>query len=873
MSVAGLPLLSANRLLEREDALAALHGAYSEVKSGTGRLILVAGEAGVGKTALVQAFGDALGSGRRLEGACDPLFAPRPLGPFADIAVETGGELAMLLQDGASTREAFDAVRLVLEETPTLLVLEDVHWADEATLDVLRMLGRRAQSVASLVIATYRDDEIDRTHPLQIVLGELATARGVAWLELEPLSREAVARLAEGTRLDADELYRKTSGNPFYVSQVLEADAEEIPRTIREAVLARTAGLSTLAEDVLEAVAVAPPLAETWLLEKVCGTAIETAQECLATGLLVARRDGIAFRHELARMAVEEELTPTRRAALHRRVLAALAEQPVGPPDLDRLAHHAEAAGDGDAVLRFAPAAAARAAALGAHREAAAQYSRALRVAGGLPPGERAELLERRSESCYLADDQLDAIAALQEAIEWRRREGAARRQADALSTLTGYFVCRGLYPEAEEAVTEATRLVEDDPESPELARACAARAQMHLNATDFEAAICWARRAIPIAERSGDETTLGQALITLGTAQLHRDGAEGRETLERAVAIGRERGHHVHVARALNNLGHAGVVNRRHELANAYLPAALEHCTEQNLDLWRINALAYLAQSQLDQGRWTDAAETAALLLEDPRESPWPHFAALLVLTLVRARRGDPDAQEMLDRAHAIGAPPDEMESVGALAAAWAEVAWLEGRPHEIEVATDDALAVALRKRARWTIGALAHWRRRAGIEEKVDGAAEPYALQLAGDWRRAAAAWGELGCPYERVLALSEADDEAGLRQALDESQRLGGRPLATIVSRRLRELGAHDVPRGPRPSTRANAAGLTTREVDVLRLVVQGLRNAEIAQRLFVSRKTVDHHVSAILRKLDARTRGEAGAKAAQLGLLER
>jgi DNA-binding CsgD family transcriptional regulator len=208
----------------------------------------------------------------------------------------------------------------------------------------------------------------------------------------------------------------------------------------------------------------------------------------------------------------------------------------------------------------------------------------------------------------------------------------------------------------------------------------------------------------------------------------------------------------------------------------------------------------------------------------------------------------------------------------LGALAAAWAEVAWLEVRPHEIEVATDDALAVALRKRARWTIGALAHWRRRAGIEEKVDGAAEPYALQLAGDWRRAAAAWGELGCPYERVLALSEADDEAGLRQALDESQRLGARPLATIVSRRLRELGAHDVPRGPRASTRANAAGLTAREVDVLRLVAQGLRNAEIAQQLFVSRKTVDHHVSAILRKLDARTRGEAAAAASRLELIE-
>jgi DNA-binding CsgD family transcriptional regulator/tetratricopeptide (TPR) repeat protein len=480
--------------------------------------------------------------------------------------------------------------------------------------------------------------------------------------------------------------------------------------------------------------------------------------------------------------------------------------------------------------------------------------------------------LERRSASCYLADDQVDAIATLREAIEWRHREGAARRQADALSTLSCYFVCRGLYPEAEDALSEAIRLVEDDPECPELGRASAARAQMHLNAGDFDATIGWARKAIAIAERSGDEPTLGQALVTLGTAQLEGDGTEGRETLERAIAVGRKRGDHVLVARALNNLGRAGVLNRRHELADVYLPAALEHCTEQSLDLWRINVHAYLAESQLAQGRWTDATETAAHLLEDPRESPWPQFTALLVLALVRARRGDPDAREALDRARAIGAPPDEMESVGALATSWAEIAWLEGRPHEIEKVTHDALELALRRRARWTIGCLAHWRRRAGIEESVAGAAEPYALQLAGDWRRAAASWSELGCPYERALALSEADDETGLRQALDDAQLLGARPLTSIIARRLRERGAIDVPRGPRASTRANAAGLTAREVDVLRLVAEGLRNAEIAQRLFVSRKTVDHHVSAILRKLDTHTRGEAAAAAFRLDLVE-
>jgi DNA-binding CsgD family transcriptional regulator len=184
----------------------------------------------------------------------------------------------------------------------------------------------------------------------------------------------------------------------------------------------------------------------------------------------------------------------------------------------------------------------------------------------------------------------------------------------------------------------------------------------------------------------------------------------------------------------------------------------------------------------------------------------------------------------------------------------------------------TEYPLRLAQEREDRSALGELGVWRRRAGIDDEVSGAAEPHAAELDGDWREAANQWTQLGCPYEAALALMDADEEEPLRQALAELQRLGARPAASIVARRLRELGVQGVTRGPRASTRANAAALTARELDVLRLLADGARNATIAERLFLSPRTVEHHVSSILGKLGVQSRGEAVAEAGGLGLLQ-
>jgi DNA-binding CsgD family transcriptional regulator len=250
------------------------------------------------------------------------------------------------------------------------------------------------------------------------------------------------------------------------------------------------------------------------------------------------------------------------------------------------------------------------------------------------------------------------------------------------------------------------------------------------------------------------------------------------------------------------------------------------------------------------------------------------PRSWALTALGLVRARRGDPHAGRALDEAHALVHWTGEPMRVGPTAAARAEAAWLRGEDERVAEATGAALALARDRGARRLTAELACWRRRVGIEDDLgsDDVAGPHALSLAGDAAAAARSWRVLGHRYEAALALADTGGPDALRGALDELLALGARPAATIVSRRLRVLGERDIPRGPRRRTRENPAGLTPREVEVLRLMTEGLRNAEIAARLIVSPKTVDHHVSRILHKLDVPTRSAAGAAAARLGLTD-
>jgi len=414
----------ADVLVEREDFLASLERLLGEALDGHGRLVFLGGEAGVGKTALATALAEAAGGLVVRRGSCDSVTTAEALGPILDALPE----LAVVADNeaGAGRLRLFRKVRDVLASSPMLLLLEDVHWADEATLDILRFLGRRLAGARLMILATFRSEEVGGDHPLTVVMGDLAAQAGVIRMQLPALSVTGVRQLLAdaGSALDAGDVHQRTGGNSFYVTEMLAAGSEHVPATVRDAVLARVSRLSPTAREVVRTASVLGRRAETALITAVSGQPLTAVDECLNRGVLVADDGMVGFRHDLARLAVERSLSQTQRAGAHARALAQLVAW--GSADHRRLAHHAAGSGDRAAVACHAPLAAARAARFGAHREAADQLRLALRYHERADP-RRAGLLDQLSYECYLTDQVAQARSSGLEAPP-RRCDGARRR-------------------------------------------------------------------------------------------------------------------------------------------------------------------------------------------------------------------------------------------------------------------------------------------------------------------------------------------------------------------------------------------------------------------------------------------------------------
>lgn len=857
--------------------------ALADDPAAGGGCIGLSGEAGVGKTSLLLALRRASPpTVQWLWGLCEPLLSPPPLAALLDMLDQLPPSLASLVRQGGRMADVLAGMVALLSDAhrPRVLVIEDAHWADGATLDLLRYLGRRIERCHALLVISWRDEDLAADHGLRAVLAGLpgrATGREV----LHPLSPAAVADWARCAGRSAAGLHQTSGGNPFFVQELLAhvGAAHELPATVRDAVLARTRGLSPAARDLAALVSVLPGSCEPALLSAVAPDCAAPLAECVAARLLCHDADGVHFQHELAQRALASAVPAEQARRWHAAAFQALDATQASAA---RRLHHAERAGLQAEVLQLAPIAAREAAQASAHREAAALYALAIGHAAVLPPAAQAALHEAHADECLLINQPEVALQALQTALHLHQATADRPAQGRVLCNQAQVLWLMQRCDQAQACAHQALPLLRQQDDAASLARAHATLAQVHLHEADHRPALAWGRHALAMAEASGEPALLVDALNALACAELRlQDDAAAWDRLLRSLSLATHHGLAAQAARAWANLATLGMVHRRLDQVLPWCADGIAWCEAHELDLFEVRLRIRRAHAWLMGGHWDWADDEAARVLALPGLNAIEAEQALHLRQLVVLRRQHdaPALQsawaDLIDGRCQLAVDPWHAP----LALARVEAAWLLGRHDAARQLAQQALAGAV---GPWERGQLACWLQRCGpaapssattaettaatmpavTAAAVDAPplAPPCAAELAGDPLRAAALWAALGCPWEQALAAMAAG-EPGLRLALPLLEGLGAAALAQQVRRALRRAGARGVPRGPYRAARSDPLGLTAREREVWRWLSQGLSNRAIAERLHRSERTIEHHVSALLAKLGSSDRHAA------------
>jgi DNA-binding CsgD family transcriptional regulator len=778
-----------------------------------------------------------------------------------------------MLDGSRSGPELFSGLlsTLVSLPPPVVLVLEDVHWADQGTLEFVEYVARRVERLPVLLVATYREGGPDG--PLAVVLGRLVSVPAVSWITLGPLSVEATRSLAEasGGAPDPDELYRRTGGNPFFLTEVLATQSGELPSSVKGAVLARRAGLSLEGRRALEAAAAIGVRVDPDLLGRVLAaedTPRWTIHELVNAGFLEQGPGGWVFRHEIVWAAITSTTTPERAQRLHAIVLEELRSRVVGYDDYAILVGHAEAAGDDKAVVELSPLAARRASDLGAHRQAAELLHKA--IARERDAARLAGLAEQAGNEEYLSRQFLPASDDHRLAARLFAEMGDPLAQARNLTRVSYLALASGDAPASAAALEEATILLEPLGHSRELSIAWETRARRLFMGGEPGPALLWAQRAASVAQALGDDALHLDAALTAAVSRYVAGEDAARAELKdlqagaSARAQDRDRDAVDTYCRATFYLAFIPMVRRCYDEVDRFWSEGSTYAAEHDLGYWQSMLDGTRVLRLFDAGRWREASETAAALLATPAPAWRSKLATMVCAARIELRTGRSGAAALQDLANLAGQDPSSKRVV---LPALVEAGWLAG-----DRAAVDSLVASGATADPWWGGEAAWWAKLAGSEVDPNTSfAEPYRLALVSDWHAAAEAWGARGCPYERAICVVAVNDPQAIREAIGVFDQLGAVPAGAHARRRLRQLGVTSVPRGPRQSTAVSPAGLTAREREVLDLVAAGLRNAEIAARLFVSEKTVERHLGNLFAKLGATSRRHAVEIAVGAGAL--
>jgi DNA-binding CsgD family transcriptional regulator len=827
-----------------------------DAAAGAGRVVIVSGEAGIGKTTLIRTLSDTRGE-RVLWGSCEPLTTSRPLLPLHDWAGVLGGEISAALAADDSRFDLFAAVLGELGRIPTLAVIEDVHWADDSSLDLLVFLGRRLAPLPLSLVVTSREDQpvAPRCGEVLALLGALPHAVRLA---VPPLTTAEVAAITAGSGLDAQHVRRVTGGNAFFVTQLVGAPTEGVPRSVREAVLARVGTLPEAGRILVETVAVIPDRADLAVVYAAAPAGPADLELAERAGLLVSDGRTVEFRHELAREAVAGALPGARRGQRHQSVFEALLAG--GRRNSHLLAYHADRAGQSGPAAEFGLRAAEQSALAGSHRQAIVQLERARPHLDSVEPELALRVLHLLVAQYQLTGPIETAVARAAEAVVCAASAGDLDLLAAALARQARTEWMAGHRYEARAALAAAHAALQVPGTAGELA-VLTQTARLSMLGRHLREAVEVGSRAIELADALGDRASRLEAINSVGTAMLLDDPAGGQALLTEGITLARRLGEDGHAALLMANLGSMSGEYRRYEVATTWLQRCAEFCQERDVDLTRDFATSWVARIAFERGDWTRAVELGTALLDSPDVICRMNVSTLL--GRIAVHRSDRAAGALLGQAWDLTERGGDTQRMWPAAAGLAEAAWADDRadaPPQVLQVFGDAAELGM----SWAVGELGWWLVRFGAlgrdDSRLTAAAAPFAAQIRGDWPAAARQWAELGCRLEAAHARAETDDPGALRMAITVLDELGARSAADRVAARLRQAGGGRVRRARR-ATAANPFQLTARELEVLDLLREGLTNAEIAQRTYTSAKTVGHHVSAILAKLDVRSRREA------------
>lgn len=861
-------------LMEREEFLALMHSRFEQVSKGEGHCLFVSGEAGIGKTSLINTFCREIKSRASVyQGTCDALFTPRPLAPLYDILMQL--PKSDELHTGHITdRTAFFTnffYALQHRDEDCVVVFEDIHWADEATLDFIKFFGRRITRIRCLFILTFRDDDIHSRHPLRNVLGQL-TPDSFTRIQLPPFSKQVVQKLAGEKGYNAEEVYSISAGNPFYVNEILASYSTGVPAKIKDSILSVYNRLDEKTKHIWEVLSVLPTAFEVSYLEKLEPQYITAIENCIETKILILEDGKIFFKHELYRRTIESALSPLLRINLNKQILGLLMENFEKDQKIEQIIHHAKNSNDYELVVQYAPVAAKKAACVGSHIEAARLYYSAIENYQGNDTDLLIEFYESYAYECYLTNQVKEAIIYTKKNLNlWKKKEDI-EKTGNCMRFLSRLWWFDGNRKQAESFAVAAVEVLENQPPSSAKAMAYSNMSQLKMLSDQPEECISWGEKAIAMARELGDDEILSHALNNVGDVQsrIQITNQQGIRLLQQSLEIALKNSYHEHVARAYTNLGHNGLLTKDYAFARQALDEGIKYCEERDLNSWTLYMLSSKARMKLETGKWGEAFAIADDLLKEITQAPVARITALVVIATIRMRRGDTDILPLLNEAKLIAFETLELQRIIPALVALLEYEWITGNKVIDQESLDKAITMVGRMGNIFENSEFAFWLQKA--RNQVLPALELFYGYETGNERvisKAAAFWEQAGNLYQQGIILS-AGNEEDRKRAIKIVHQLGAETIYEKMKLEMRSSGIRSIPRGIRKSTQSNPAMLTGREIDVLQLLQEGLQNKEIAARLFISAKTVDHHISAIFFKLDVNSRVKAVQEADRLGI---